>query len=585
MRYLSFLALALALAGCATVSAPPAGEADRTDRAGPALAEPSLAEPVLRQARNVPVAATMGGAPDPRYALYSLREGRLVLAYTADARELAGTTAWDIGLRGTEIIANAPPHGPGRGGVQLLEADFDALAELPADGYAPALAARWFDYGEGVVTPAPGRVLAVRTADGRYAKLRIESYYRDAPAAPQPGLHTPRYYTFAYAFQPDGSRRVAARPPVPYDPATDQLRFTGEVHLRNVRQLTFGGNNAEAYWSPDGRQLIFQSDWDAINPQGCDQQFVMNADGSPLASGERYRLVSTGRGRTTCGYFIPDYAPGPHAGRLLYASTHAASPACPAPPPAASGRYVWPIHPSYDIYVADADGANPEQLVGGASYDAEPTVSPDGRYVVFTSTRSGDLDLWRLDLATGELLQLTDEIGYDGGAFFSPDSRYIVWRASRPTGDDAARYRANLARDIVEPGVLQLYVAEADGSNARRITDLPGANWAPFFHPSGQKIIFSSNFHTMDRGGREFDLFMISLDGSGLTRITHSGTFDAFPMFSPDGTRLVFASNRRADRADSRDTNVFVADWVETPEAVDRAFETRPPVPAAAPAP
>ncbi len=357
--------------------------------------------------------------------------------------------------------------------------------------------------------------------------------------------------------------------PVPdeavYDASEDSLRFAGEVHLRNIRQLTFGGNNAEAYWSYDDDQLIFQSDSEELSSQGCDQIFVMNADGTPLEGGEQYRLVSTGTGRTTCSYFLPD-------GRIVYGSTHAGGRECPEFAPFASGRYVWPIFSTYDVYIADADGSNPEVLIGGDGYDAEATVSPDGRYVVFTSTRSGDLDLWRYELETGELLQLTFDLGYDGGAFFSPDSKMIVWRASRPEGEVADTYKELLAQNMVEPGSLNLFVANADGSNARQITDLPGANWAPFFHPGGEKIIFATNHHKMEEGGREFDLFMVGLDGENLTRITHSGTFDAFPMFSYDGTKLVFASNRRGDRQPSRDTNVFVADWVENPQQVDLDF-------------
>ena len=358
-----------------------------------------------------------------------------------------------------------------------------------------------------------------------------------------------------------------------YDPSSDALRFPGEARLRDVRQLTFGGNNAEAYWSPDGERLVFQSDWDAINPQGCDQQFVMSAAAGAGRDGDGAELVSTGQGRTTCGYFLTD-------DRVVYASTHAASPACPTTAASRTGAYVWDVFPTYDVYAAKTDGSDPEVLIGGPGYDAEATVSPDGRYVVFTSTRSGDLELWRYEVATGDLLQLTDALGYDGGAFFSPDSRRIVWRASRPTGADADAYRARLADDTVEPGALDLYVADADGLNARRVTALPGANWAPFFHPSGRSVIFASNHHTLDRGGREFDLFLVALDGgtvsgpAALERVTFSGTFDAFPMFSPDGSRLVFASNRRADRADSRDTNVFVADWVETPSDADRRFGT-----------
>ncbi|MEM1041405.1 MAG: hypothetical protein AAGI91_02145 [Bacteroidota bacterium] len=350
-----------------------------------------------------------------------------------------------------------------------------------------------------------------------------------------------------------------------YDPAADTLRFAGEVHLRNVRQLTFGGNNAEAYWSFDDERLIFQSDWDAINDQGCDQQFIMNADGSALADGRQYARVSSGEGRTTCGYFLAD-------GRVVFASTAGSGPACPTPPEAAPGVYTWAIYSDYDIYVADADGQNRELLIDSPGYDAEPTVSPDGRFVVFTSTRSGDLDLWRYEIETGETLQLTKTLGYDGGAFFSPDSERIVWRASRPEGATAEQYRSLLDDGRVQPSALDLYVADADGQNAVRVTNLDGANWAPFFHPSGERILFASNHHT--ESGRLFDLFLVDLDGSGLTQVTHSGTFDAFPMFSFSGDRLVFASNRRADRQPSRDTNVFVADWVETPEAVDSTFQT-----------
>jgi len=353
---------------------------------------------------------------------------------------------------------------------------------------------------------------------------------------------------------------------IDYSADKDSLRFSGETHLRNIKQLTFGGNNAEAYWSFDSKQLVFQSDWEEINSQGCDQIFVMNADGSPLNSGKQYQLVSTGKGRTTCSYFIKSN------NKIVYASTHEADENCPESQMFMDGKYVWPIFDSYNIYMADVDGTNQEVIIASDSYDAEATVSQDGKYMIFTSTRSGDLELWRYEFETAELLQLTDELGYDGGAFFSHDSRKIVWRASRPIGEQAAQYKELLAQGLVEPSELNIFVSDIDGKNVKQITDLHGANWAPYFHPSDKKVLFCSNHHSLDKGGRLFDIFMIDLDGKNLTQITHSGTFDAFPMFSPDGKKLAFASNRQANGKPTRATNVFVADWVDDPAKVDLEF-------------
>lgn len=350
-----------------------------------------------------------------------------------------------------------------------------------------------------------------------------------------------------------------------YDPAADSLRFAGEAHFRNIRQLTFGGNNAEAYWSFDSKQLVFQSDWADINSQGCDQIFVMNADGSALPDGAMYQLASTGKGRTTCSYFLPD-------GRVVFASTHKSGEACPPEVARSENRYVWPIYTSYDIYIGDADGNNIEPLITGEGYDAEATVSPDGKYIIYTSTRSGDLELWRYEIATGENIQLTSELGYDGGAFFSRDSKKIVWRASQPQGEEAEVYKNLLSQNLVEPNALNVFVADIDGKNVMQVTDLPGANWAPFFHPDGERVLFCSNYESVGKGRPIFAIYMINIDGTGLKKIAHSGTFDAFPMFSYDGKKIVFASNRNASRTPTRDTNVFVADWVEEPEEVDVNF-------------
>jgi len=359
-----------------------------------------------------------------------------------------------------------------------------------------------------------------------------------------------------------------------YDPAKDSLRYTGEVHLRNIKQLTFGDNNAEAYWSFDNRQLTFQSDWKKISSQPCDQIFKMNADGSPLSNGNKYQLISTGKGRTTCSYFLND-------GRIIYASTHSGGDKCPEHQMFTGGRYTWPIFKSYDIYVANVDGTNlpagqasSKLLIGGEGYDAEATVSPDGKYIVFTSTRSGDLELWRYEIRTGKYLQLTNTLGYDGGAFFSRDSKKIVWRASRPKGEAAETYKKLLDDGYVEPKELNIFIADNDGKNVKQVTNLPGANWAPFFHPNGKKILFCSNHHSIDKGGRVFSVFMINTDGTKLEKVIDSNTFDAFPMFSFDGKKIVFCSNRKTDRNPTRDTNVFVADWIDKPETVDVNFKS-----------
>lgn len=331
------------------------------------------------------------------------------------------------------------------------------------------------------------------------------------------------------------------------------LHYPEEVHLANVRQLTFGGDNAEAYFSFDGSQLVCQ----ISNPEwglGCDQIFAFDWDKDDLRE-IRPPMISTGKGRTTCSYFLPGDS------LIVYSSTHLAHDSCPpVPQPQEDGAYVWPIYPEFDIFVADLDGNIKSQLTDTPGYDAEPTVSPKGDRMVFTSTRSGDLELYTCALDGSDLRQITSELGYDGGAFFSPDGSKIVFRSSRPqTEEEIDEYKTLLSQGLVKPTEMELYVCNADGSELRKITDLGQANWAPFFHPSGEKIIFSSN-HASPRGF-PFHLYMIGLDGSGLEQITFDRQFDAFPMFSPDGSKLVFASNR--ENGGTRATNLFIADWVE----------------------
>jgi Tol biopolymer transport system component len=325
---------------------------------------------------------------------------------------------------------------------------------------------------------------------------------------------------------------------LPDDPA--------EPRLRNVRMLTNGGENAEAYFSADGEQLIFQAT--RAGESACDQIYVMNVDGTGV------RRLSSGEGRTTCAYFFP-------AGdRILYASTHEHDVACPAPPDYSRG-YVWALY-EYDIYTAAPDGSDVQILFGGPGYDAEATISTDGSRIVFTSMRNGDLDIYTMNADGSDVRQLTDEPGYDGGAFFSPDGNRIVYRAWHPTDPaELADYRALLAQGLVRPSRMDIYVMDVDGSNRVQVTELPGASFAPYFHPSGERILFASNHH--EPTGRNFDLYMVNLDGTGLERVTSHAEFDGFPMFSPDGRQLVFASNRGAAR--EGDTNIFIADWVEEP--------------------
>jgi TolB protein len=335
--------------------------------------------------------------------------------------------------------------------------------------------------------------------------------------------------------------------------ANDTLRFAEEKHLKNIRQLTFGGDNAEAYWSFASDGLVFQSNNAAWDLQ-CDQIFVMD----PFATNEqnaRPQMVSTGKGRTTCAYFMPGDS------TILYASTHLGGDDCPEEPHRSpTGKYVWPIYNTYDIFVADLNGNILSQLTNHSSYDAEATVSPNGDKIVFTSDRSGDLELYVMDIDGSNVVQVTDELGYDGGAFFSPDGSKLVFRASRPQSDEEIKvYKDLLAQGLVQPTQMEIFVCDVDGSNLRQVTNLGGANWAPFFHPSGEKILFSSN-HSAERGFK-FNLFMINLDGTGLEQITYDETFDSFPMFSFDGKYLVFSSNRNNNG--TRDTNVFLAEWVD----------------------
>lgn len=331
--------------------------------------------------------------------------------------------------------------------------------------------------------------------------------------------------------------------PVVQGTPDDPLRDPREVHLRHVKQLTFGGTNAEAYFSYDGKLLVFQSTRETYK---CDQIFVMNIDGSDV------RVVSTGKGKTTCAYFFPD---GKH---ILYSSTHLASPECP-PRPDYSKGYVWGAYAAFQIFYATDAGEILKPLTTGPGYNAEATLSADGKKIVFTSLREGDLDVYTMNADGSSVKRLTREVGYDGGPFFSPDGRWIVYRGHHPTApEDVTRYQELLGQELVAPLLMDLYVMRADGSRKRQITRLGGASFAPFFFPDSRRIIFASNYE--NPGSSQFELYAVNRDGTRLERLTFAGGFNSFPMFSPDGQKLVWASSRNAPRP--REVNIFIADWV-----------------------
>ena len=333
---------------------------------------------------------------------------------------------------------------------------------------------------------------------------------------------------------------------------TDSLHYANETHFKNLQQLTFGGDNAEAYWSFDGKKIVFQRT-SAKDGLPCDQIFV----GDVPKKGEKfkYKLVSTGKGRTTCAFFTRDNK------HVIYASTHEGADTCPPNVDRAKygNKYIWPVYGSYDIYMADLNGRIVKKLTNAPGYDAEATVSPDGKKMLFTSLRNGDLDLYIMDLKTGYTRQITNSLGYDGGGWFSPDGKKIVWRASRPKTDaEIKEYKELLKDGLVAPTQMEVFIANADGSEIKQVTSLGQANWAPNFLPDG-RIIFCSN-HEYKRGF-PFNMYTMNADGSNMEKISRDKGFDAFPMFSPNGKRLIFGSNR--NNGGTRDTNLFIADWVE----------------------
>lgn len=334
----------------------------------------------------------------------------------------------------------------------------------------------------------------------------------------------------------------------------DTILYPDEKHFKNIQQLTFGGDNAEAYFSYDGKWLIFQKTY-AKEGIPCDQMYIGKI---PTKKGEKFipKLVSTGKGRTTCGAFMKD---GKH---IIYASTHLGSSDCPPIPDRSKygNKYIWPLYDSYDIFIADLNGKIVKQLTNSKGYDAEATLSPDGKKMLYTSTKDGDIDMYVMDLKTGKEIKVTNLMGYDGGGWFSPDGKKLIWRASRPkTEAEIKEYKELLAQGLVAPTNMEVWVANADGTNAKQVSSFGQANWAPAYMPDNKRIIFASN-HEYKRGF-PFNLYTMNEDGTNLTKISRDKGFDAFPMFSPNGKKIVFCSNR--NNGGTRDTNIFIADWEE----------------------
>ncbi len=359
-------------------------------------------------------------------------------------------------------------------------------------------------------------------------------------------------FTLSYCSNPGNTKKETTGDNVSWSDSTT-IHYPQEKHLANIRQLTFGGDNAEAYFSFNDSMITFQSNNPAWGLK-CDQIFTTNLYYSNMDKVEP-QMISTGMGRTTCSYFLPGDT------TILYASTHAGGADCPpSPAPREDGKYVWPVYSDFDIYVADLKGNIIDTLTNSPGYDAEATVSPKGDLIVFTSMRSGDLELYTMKLDGSNVKQVTNGLGYDGGAFFSPDGTKLVFRSSRPkTPEDIKIYKDLLAQGLVMPTEMEIYTCNVDGSDLVQVTHLGKANWAPFFSHSGQKIIFSSNYAATR--GFDFNLYMVNLDGSGLERITYDPVFDAFPMFSFDGKKLIFASSR--NNQGTHALNLFLADWVE----------------------
>lgn len=303
-----------------------------------------------------------------------------------------------------------------------------------------------------------------------------------------------------------------------------------EIYLSNIRQITFASMNfekaGEAYFSPDSKSIIFQ----AVTKGDSDyQMYVMNLDeGIP-------KMVSTGKGACTCGYFHPN------GHKILFASSHDA-PTIHVKDIPADGRYKWDLVPYMNIYEANPDGTSLKPLTSGPAYHAECAYSPDGTQIVYASNEDGSMNLCVMNSDGSNARQITHTSHcYNGGPFFSPDGKRIIFRADRD-----------------EPDYLQLYVINVDGSNERRLTSNGAVNWAPFWHPNGNLVAYTTSVH----GHHQYEIYLLNTITDAQTRLTYYPAFDGLPAFNSDGTKMMWTSKRSPEGS----CQIFLADFTIPPE-------------------
>jgi Tol biopolymer transport system component len=317
--------------------------------------------------------------------------------------------------------------------------------------------------------------------------------------------------------------------------------YYGEDHLTKVTQLTFTGENTQASFSPDNKNIIFQS---TRNRLRCDAIFRMHSDGSDISQ------ISSGKGIASSAVISPDN------NSIIYSSTQKVDYQCPSKPEY-SKAYSWLLYSSYDLFKDELTGGSDERIIKSSSYDGGAVYSPKGDKIIFSSGRTGDLELYIANSDGNNVKQLTNIDGYDGDAVFSRDGKYIVWRASRPKGNDLHDYRYQLSQGIIKEGKFEIFMMKLAGGKPIQLTNNGATNFSPSFDPNSNNIIFSSNMSQKD--GRNYDIYTLNLKTRKLERITYYSGFDGYPVFSSDGKKLLFTSSRNFRY--KAEKNIFIVNW------------------------